>query len=70
MGVYSGRRVKTGDESRVEPNASGEIIAFLFVERGEVVAEKYRARQTLLAAAEGAQNFLQFRCARRSLTAG
>lgn len=43
MGVYSGRRVTTGDESRVEPATTGELIVFPFIERGEVVAEKYRA---------------------------
>lgn len=42
MGVYSAQRVTTGDESRAEPSASGNIIAFPFFERGEVVAEKYR----------------------------
>jgi twinkle protein len=43
MGIYTGRRVTIGGESRVEPSASGDIIAFPFFERGEVVAEKYRA---------------------------
>ncbi len=43
MAIYSARRVGNGGESRVEPHATGEIIAFPFVENGEVVAEKYRA---------------------------
>lgn len=42
MGIYSGRRRDIGAETSVEPHAKGNIIAFPFVDRGEVVAEKYR----------------------------
>lgn len=43
MSVYSGRRVGGGGNSSVEPHAMGDVIAFPFLENGEVVAEKYRA---------------------------
>ncbi len=43
MEISSARRVTDGDESRVEPCESGELIVFPFREHGEIVAEKYRA---------------------------
>jgi twinkle protein len=42
MEIYSGKRVGTGAKSRVEPHLNGDVIVFPFLERGEVVAEKYR----------------------------
>src|SRR4051812_37404641 len=44
MGIYSARRVTNGDgEQGLERHASGDVIAFPFLEGGDVVAEKYRA---------------------------
>ncbi|TDR90318.1 DnaB-like helicase C-terminal domain-containing protein [Enterovirga rhinocerotis] len=44
-GIYSARRRRDGDDQSfaTEPDPNGNIIAFPFFERGEVVAEKYRA---------------------------
>lgn len=43
MGIFSGQRHTDGDEASVVPHERGNIIAFPFIERGRVVAEKYRA---------------------------
>ncbi|MCJ2019447.1 toprim domain-containing protein [Methylobacterium sp. E-065] len=45
MGIFSGHHRPGGDDGgfRVEPHSQGSVIAFPFLDRGEVVAEKYRA---------------------------
>jgi twinkle protein len=40
--IYTGRRVRNGDKTDVVPDADGNIIVFPFLDRGAVVAEKYR----------------------------
>ncbi len=40
FGIYTGRSVEGGG---FEPDEAGSVVAFPFVDRGEVVAEKYRA---------------------------
>ena len=42
MGIFTGHRVTTGDESAVEPDANGNIIVFPVIDGGKIVAEKYR----------------------------
>jgi twinkle protein len=46
MAIYSGKRATNGDDAAtVAPDPSGDILVFPFLERGEEVAAKYRARQ-------------------------
>ncbi len=40
LGIYTGRSAEGGG---IEPDVAGSIVAFPFIERGVVVAEKYRA---------------------------
>ena len=40
FGIYTGRALDGGG---FEPDEAGSVVAFPFVDRGEVVAEKYRA---------------------------
>lgn len=43
MGIYTGRRVTTGDEGfAVEPDPTGDVLVFPFIDDGKEVAAKYR----------------------------
>lgn len=44
MAIYSGKRVGTGEASEVVADATGDILCFPYIERGDEVAAKYRGR--------------------------
>jgi twinkle protein len=44
MGIYSGRRESTGDEVSVVPDPNGDVLVFPYLEQGNEVSAKYRAR--------------------------